>query len=171
MDPGVTRLTFSVKGRALGKERPRVVNGHAFTPRRTRLWEDLVRTMARAEWGWWKPPAKGPVEIVINVWRKVPLSVKGEARQAMLGDVPCTVGADVDNIAKAILDALQGAIFENDRQVWCLTVVRKWGPDDRVQVFIKAEESDGRQDGRRGSKPSPGRAGPDPEGNGEVALP
>jgi Holliday junction resolvase RusA-like endonuclease len=149
----------------VGKERARVVGGHAYTPRRTRIWEGVVRATARSEWGWWKPPAKGPVEIVVNVWRKVPLSVKGEARQAMLGDVPCTVGADVDNLAKAILDALQGAIFENDRQVWCLTVVRKWGEQDSIQVFIKAEDSDGRQDGRGGGKPSPGRAGADPEGH------
>lgn len=170
MDP-VRRVTFTVKGRALGKERARVVNGHAYTPRRTRIWEGLVRAMARSEWGWWRAPAKGPVEIVINVWRKVPLSVKGEARRAMLGDVPCTVGADVDNVSKAILDALQGAVFENDRQVWCLTVVRKWGEQDSVQVFIKAEESDGRSSGRRGSEPSPGSAGPDPEDAGALALP
>lgn len=164
------RISFTVKGSPVGKERPRVVGGHAFTPRRTRIWEGVVRAAARSEWGWWRAPARGPVEIVMNVWRKVPGSVSKAERQAMLNDTPCTVGADVDNLAKSVLDALQGAIFENDRQVWCLTVVRKWGEESGIQVFIKAEESDGRQGNRRGGESPRGRAGPAPEGRAEEPV-
>lgn len=45
---------------------------------------------------------------------------------------------DIDNCAKAILDGLEGArLFENDRDVWRLTIERGVGPRQGVAIRCK----------------------------------
>lgn len=49
--------------------------------------------------------------------------------------------SDLDNQLKAVLDGLQGVVFEDDR--WCdkLTVLRWLGDEDKVTVWVSEYES------------------------------
>ncbi len=45
---------------------------------------------------------------------------------------------DLDNLAKALLDAIKGYAFHDDAQVWRLLVER--GPGERERIFIRVEK-------------------------------
>ena len=47
---------------------------------------------------------------------------------------------DVDNIAKAVLDALNGVIWVDDKQVVELTVKKYYGTSNEIQIEIEDKE-------------------------------
>ena len=89
-------ITLFVAGQPVPKQRPRVSNGHAYTPARTRAWEQEIGWMARAVG---MEPMAGDVGITLRFQRK------GRVR------------ADLDNLVKAVLDGLNGIAFGDDRQI------------------------------------------------------
>lgn len=107
------RLTFDIPGPAVPKGRPRVTSRGTFTPKRTVEYEKRVRDCAHAVrnrdfWalGW-------RYEVTIHI---VPLAAKKPGAKPR--------GADVDNVAKSILDALIGVLWSDDAQVSALHVIR-----------------------------------------------
>lgn len=48
---------------------------------------------------------------------------------------------DVDNYAKAVLDACTGAVWEDDWLIDNLTVVKEWSPGDEGWITIDIERS------------------------------
>jgi len=92
-------LRFEVPVTPVPKARPRIVNGHAYTPRRTSDFERAVAACAleaRARAGW--DMLEGPVTVDMTFVR-------------------LRANADVDNAVKAVLDAVRGVLFRDDRQV------------------------------------------------------
>lgn len=105
-------MKFPVPGKPVPKARPRVVNGRAFTPQRTKNYEKLVAlhakaAMARERWDY-----DGNVRVVLGI----------EKHQAEVTVEPSQLErfgkADIDNIFKAVADGLEKAgVFDNDRRV------------------------------------------------------
>ncbi|MEG1247059.1 RusA family crossover junction endodeoxyribonuclease, partial [Gordonibacter sp.] len=82
------------------------------------------------------PKHEGPVSVTIDVFRALPNS-----RPKRVAYEPDTVSPDADNIAKAVLDGLNGIAYEDDRQVVELHVrkhnrMRRAG--DSVRFSVKA---------------------------------
>lgn len=66
-----------------------------------------------------KAPRGTPVAVIIHVKRHLPAS-----RPKRVKHEPDMVKPDVDNIAKLVLDALNGVAWEDDTQVTALSVVK-----------------------------------------------
>ncbi len=81
---------------------------------------------------------EGPVSIRIVCWFGRPKSHSKRRRQQA---EPKTTKPDLDNIAKAILDALNEIAYDDDGQVYRLTV-EKWyvGPYDSVGTIIEVTQ-------------------------------
>ena len=124
---------FVVQGNPVGKARPRF-NGHAYTEQKTRAYEQLVRIMYRSKYNG-EPKATGNVSIEIRITIAVPKSATKKERQALLSARPMKK-PDLDNVAKIILDALNGVAYEDDKQVTSLTIYREWGETPQVEVWI-----------------------------------
>lgn len=78
--------------------------------------------------------ASGPVRVTVRVFLPLPKS-----RPKRMESEPCTVKPDADNIAKAVLDALNGIAYEDDAQVVELHVYKEdrrrgIGPHTKVEV-------------------------------------
>jgi Holliday junction resolvase RusA-like endonuclease len=58
-----------------------------------------------------------------------------DIRMEYTGDPPWM---DLDNLAKAILDAIKGYAFHDDAQVWRLLVERHAGERERITVTVRA---------------------------------
>lgn len=116
-------LGFWVYGPVVGKARPRVTRNGRFTPKSTVEAEARVAAAARAA----LPEGAGqplfgrrqPVAVGVTVWRPLPKSrpkgVEGE---------PDTYKPDLDNVAKLVMDAMQGVVLEDDAQVTRLYVAK-----------------------------------------------
>lgn len=119
-------MKFSVSITPKAKERPRFVNGHAYTPKATKDYEKTIATHAKAAGC---KPLPNPCIVDITATFKQPKSHKGFRY--------CTKRPDVDNVAKAITDALNGVAFLDDSQIVGLNVSKNYGERDLVEVEIE----------------------------------
>lgn len=104
-------MRLVIPGRPVPAARPRVVKGHAYYPKRYADW------LLAAGWivhGQASERFDGPVRVSVVIGERgivVEVAPSGVVR-------PRGLRADLDNIAKAILDALQaGGVLANDSQV------------------------------------------------------
>ena len=89
----------------------------AFTPQKTRKWEDDARIMATLEMGS-RPLLTGCIELHVDVWLVVPASWPSWKRNAALGGLILPTGRpDLDNFVKAAKDAMNGIVWVDDSQV------------------------------------------------------
>ena len=54
----------------------------------------------------------------------------------------CPTGADVDNLAKALLDALNGIAFDDDSQVAIINIQKRYSNNPRTEFKIKEVNND-----------------------------
>ena len=118
---------FIIPGKPIGKGRPRFTkSGHCWTPSKTVMYEQGIK---QAYWMKYGPKMYASdkalaVEIVLYYPRPKSMG-KHKRLMAQKGMLRPTVKPDVDNVIKAILDALNGVAFEDDRQIVQVTC-EKW---------------------------------------------
>ena len=134
-------MKFSVPGAPKGKARPRVTrSGHAFTPKDTVLYENLVKTSFAAAYPDQRP-IDSEITAVIYAYYPIPASTSKKRKQLMAsGDIKPVTKPDTDNIAKAILDSLNGIAYSDDSRITDLTVMKRYSEIPRVFVMLKWQE-------------------------------
>lgn len=94
-------VEYEIQGMPIPKGRPRFNGKTAYTPKRTRDWEALIRTSSSAAM------KEKPTEKACSVL----LEIYGKFR------------GDLDNIAKAFLDGMNGVVYKDDRQIKELHII------------------------------------------------
>lgn len=98
-------LTLAIAGEPVPKGRPRVTSHGTYTPKRTRTAEQRI--------GW----------AMLQKYAGLQVDATSRFRVRLLFWTESTDG-DVDNLAKTVLDGLQGVVWANDNQVDELLVER-----------------------------------------------
>lgn len=133
-------VIFTIKGEPKGKGRPRFTkNGHVYTPEETKKYENLV--------AWAYKSAKGekhtsPVRVTIKAYFNPPKKSKKVVEDMLNGKILPTKKPDVDNIAKIILDGLNGIAWEDDTQVVDVMVTKRYATDPMVAVIVEPIDAD-----------------------------
>lgn len=112
-------MDFTIEGEPRGKGRPRwdSVHRRTYTPDKTARYERMVRK-AFLESGGVKHDGDTRIAVIINAYFQVPKSYSKKRRQECIDQIDRpTKKPDVDNIAKIILDGLNGVAYEDDAQV------------------------------------------------------
>lgn len=119
----------------VSKARPRVTrSGHTYTPKKTKDFQTQV--------GWHfkkccpnHKPITSLISMCLTLTFKVPKSYsKQKTLDALEGKI--TNNKDVDNLAKSVLDALNGLAFIDDRQVVELYVKKEYGLANNIEIKI-----------------------------------
>ena len=136
-----TIINFKVDGAAVPKQRPRISGRRAYTPKRTKDYEGRVLAAFRSSYSGFYP-AFGkdvPVWVCIHIIQTIPKSWSKKKRaRAEAGEIfPLGRNGDIDNIAKSILDALNGFAYEDDCQVTRLMISKEYGTEPRAIVQIE----------------------------------
>ena len=121
-------LLFVVPGDAVGKERPRVVTrvgkkARVYTPTRTKEFEGRVRYLAAAACGKqrWRFLASDRFRVEVRIFRRF-----------------ADRGPDIDNVVKAVLDALNGVVWVDDAHVRELeTVICQAEKNPLISVLVR----------------------------------
>ena len=143
-------IYFKFNGEPVGKGRPRVtarkgkgkdsaIYAHAYTPKRTKEFEDAIRFEFMASCCDKMPVYEKdvPVKVDMTFAFGIPKSYSKKKReQCLLGNIQHTKKPDADNIAKAVLDALSGYAMEDDSQVTVLTMEKIYAEEPYVEVRI-----------------------------------
>lgn len=133
-------MKFTIPGVPVGKGRPKfsTFNGHAvaYTPEKTVNYENLVKLSFQAS-GEEPFGRETQLKAIILAYFPIPKSTSKKKREEMQTDLILpTKKPDTDNIAKAILDALNGVAYYDDAQVVELHVVKKYSEEPRAEVMI-----------------------------------
>ena len=112
-------VSFFVAGRPIPKQSTRFVGGHAYTPRRVKDWQDAVTLEAFAA----------------MVRQDQPLIV-GELDVKLVFCMPDRRRADCENLAKAVLDAMNKVVYHDDSQIVHLDITRTEGDNPGVRVTV-----------------------------------
>jgi Holliday junction resolvase RusA-like endonuclease len=134
-------ITICLQGPPQGKGRARafVRGGHInhYTPEKTRTYEGMIRTAAMLELAG-KPAFDQPVELVLRAIFPVPQSWPQRKRlAAIVGALQPGKKPDLDNIAKAWSDALNGVVYRDDSLICRMTLEKCYGPQALVLVTVK----------------------------------
>lgn len=121
---------FEVKGNPVPKARARTVRKGgrtwSFTPKKVAVWEKLVKEEASKHFN---QPLTGPIQVSIIFYMDRP-----ESRRKDIW-VPTT--PDLDNLEKAILDALNGVAYEDDRYVVAKNAQKRYIRRDEPRVCVR----------------------------------
>ena len=131
--------TVLMMGEAVGKQRPKFNRntGITYTPHKTVTFESTLKVLAQKELekNNGKPFDKACcVQILVS--KKVPdnWSIKKKVQYANQ-HFAVTVKPDIDNIAKSVLDALNGVLYTDDKLVSSLHIDKCYSDHDSVMVM------------------------------------
>lgn len=135
----MAKVTIKIYGKVKGKGRPKFSRMGNFvktyTPKETVEYENLVRL------SWMQTPEteklSGNIRATIRAYFKIPKSVSKKKHAEMI-DAPYASKPDTDNIAKSILDALNGIAYDDDSQVVELNVYKIYSDDE--YAILELEE-------------------------------
>ena len=122
-------IRITIPGDPVGKGRPRMTcSGRMYTPAKTKAWERRAATMmAYQAVGVWTPPNRY-TPIKVSVWAIARRPKAFSRKKDPKGRVRRLAKPDIDNVAKAVLDAAQKAkVFVDDAQVCELTAYSMYG--------------------------------------------
>lgn len=131
-----------VKMDSFTKERPRTnfYTGAIYTPPKTLQREKYIGQQFKLQNRTWRM-ADGPVSVEIEIEVNVPSSArKKEKEEIKAGLIYPTKKPDLDNVAKLVLDGLQGIAFNDDYQVVDLKVSKRYGEEKRLKIKVKRYE-------------------------------
>ena len=134
-------IEFQIPGAPVGKGRPRFTRRGAFvatyTDEKTASYESLVRMAAGQVMAGGSPvdyPCACEIEILITPPESWSQKKKSSALE---GRVWPTTKPDLDNVAKAILDACNSIVWVDDKQVVTLAVSKRYSLKNCVNVRIE----------------------------------
>ncbi len=115
-------IQFSVDTKPFPQARPRVVRGHAFDIKRVAEYKKLIAVTGRAAMRG-RPPISTLVAVDVTVRR----NIKVDSRNY----------GDLDNHIKAVLDALNGVIYTDDRLVVSLSARKEKNVRQGVDISVE----------------------------------
>ena len=130
---------FKIPGKAQAKQRPRMGrSGVVYTPKETLVYENYVKMCYSDyanQFGWL--PYENQVRAEIEVLVAVPKSDSKTKKKAKIeGMIRPAVKPDCDNLAKSILDSLNGLAYHDDKQVVELSVKKYYAENAEVRVRL-----------------------------------
>lgn len=133
-------VQFIVPGEPQGKGRPRFGNGRTYTPAKTIAYEKLIAGKAAEAMRYFPDGVTAlPVRVRVDAYKGIPKSwTRAKRLRAMDGqEIPGK--PDLDNVAKAVLDALNGVVYADDVQVTRLLVTKQYSLEPRLVVTVKED--------------------------------
>ena len=135
-------MKIIIPGVPVGKGRPKfsTFGGYpkAYTPVKTVNYENLVK-IAFQQTGEQPFERETQLRADITAFFPIPKSVSKKKREEMnRGLLIHTKKPDCDNIAKSILDALNGLAYYDDSQICELSVYKMYSDEPRAEIVINS---------------------------------
>jgi len=136
-------LHFHVEGTPVPKKRPRFrqFNGivQSYTDKGTRTYEDHVRLTSQNAMGS-NEPLETPVGVYLYIRLPIPKShSKKRTEDCLKGLEKPIKKPDIDNLAKSLLDGMNGVVFKDDSQIISLHCTKVYASEPGVDIMVKEE--------------------------------
>jgi len=136
-------LHFHIDGDPVPKGRPKFSSRAGFmrtyTPKKTVDYELQVKAAAQEAMGATEV-LETPVGVYLYIRLPIPQSYSKKRKEACLsGKEKPIKKPDIDNLAKSILDGINGVIWKDDSQIVSLHITKVYASGTGVDVLIKEE--------------------------------
>jgi Holliday junction resolvase RusA-like endonuclease len=133
------KYSFEIPDRAIGKQRPRYssITHRMYTPIATRSFEDKVKWAFTSKYNIATELSTKPFKAKITAIFKPAESLSKKKKEELLYKIDYTKKPDADNIAKSILDSLNGLAYKDDSQVSALLVLKDYGEENKIIVELE----------------------------------
>ena len=86
---------------------------------------------------WNYPTIQGAVEVFVLFQFQMPNSWSKKEKDLNRGKPVTLNKGDLDNLEKALYDAMNGTVFEDDSQIWQHGVCKIWGDTGKTSFIVK----------------------------------
>ena len=128
------KLIYKIDPIAKGRPRFRIPKGRnyplVYTDSKTAAYEIAVKMITKTQLPRGFKPFDGAIKVSISIEIARPKSVTREYP---------TVKPDLDNYAKALLDALNGLVWLDDAQICSLEVTKSYNIDSLITIEIQGD--------------------------------
>lgn len=133
-------VIITIPGEPKAKSRPRFGKGFTYTPKDTVTYENWVRTCFMNQEG---KILEGELKAEIICYYSIPKSAsKKKATEMKEGNIRPIKKPDLDNIAKIILDSLNGMAYKDDSQIVQLHIEKYYGEQPLVRICLEEVGND-----------------------------
>ncbi len=130
--------TFTVYGSPVPQGRPRFFRrGNfvgAYDPDKSRSWKDDVKAQVLTALGGAPEIHEGALQLKLHFHLPRPKSLPKRVTEHVKKP-------DLDNLAKAIKDAMRGVLYRDDSQIVVLRVEKKYGDPPQVVIGLTVREA------------------------------
>lgn len=132
-------IIFTIPGNPVAQPRVKAAKRgkliHVYTPeKKIKPYKDAIKLIASQAMAG-KPALEGPVGVCIHFYFDRP---KSSTKKQCECDWH-TQKPDIDNLTKAVFDALNGICFQDDSQICLLRVRKEWACDDPAYTYVRIE--------------------------------
>ena len=153
-------IVFSVPGEIQGQGRPRTqviktkdgkAFAHIYDDPRDAANKHLIQSyahdaMLKAGYSGLANPTSAGIAVDMIAFIRIPKSMpKKNIQKALSGEIRPLRKPDLDNVAKAVLDAMNSVVFRDDKDVTQMTIRRYYGDKPKVSVRVRWEEKEERR--------------------------
>jgi len=130
-------IAFTVPGEAVPWSRAGSNSGKRYTPKRQANFAGVVKLFASQAMAG-QEPMTGPVELSVRAIYLIPASWPAKRKRTVKWKA---TKADIDNVVKGCMDAMNGIVFVDDAQIASLIAQKTYGPLAGLTVSIASLES------------------------------
>lgn len=134
------KIYFEILEKPMGKQRPRYssYSRTMYTPNETKKYEELIRE-------YFYSSVTNKIRLsekafrvnIIAVYEPIKSMSKKQKETLIKNQSYYTKKSDVDNIAKIVMDALNGVVYKDDAQICELFVQKKYGEKNKIVVEME----------------------------------
>lgn len=132
-------IYFVVYGEPKGKGRPRASSRGGFvrmyTPAATQSYENEIAGLAAKAMGELSVLST-PISLRVVAHHAIPASWSKKKQLSALNGEVIPGKPDLDNVAKAVLDAMNGVVYVDDKQVIRLIAEKRYSMEPKVEVYV-----------------------------------
>ena len=140
--PG-SSVVIELSGAPVPKGRPRFGHGRAYTPQRTRNYEQDLQWQAKLAMRG-RLPFDGPIRVEVLAAFPIAASWPNAKKiRACAGTIRHTSRPDVDNLLKCVGDALNGIVWRDDSQIVIATIAKRYSDHPRLRIEVTTAIGEG----------------------------
>lgn len=139
----MAKIKLKIPGEPCAQGRPRfsTAGGYvkAYDPAKSRNYKAFVKLIATEEMrkqGWLYTEL--PLEVSVIAYLPIAASKSKKFKAAAIAGLELpTKKPDVDNLFKAVTDAMSGVIYKDDKQIVSVTIKKLYAEEPRLEVCIE----------------------------------
>lgn len=120
------------------KARPRFTRyGHTYTPDKTKNYEKAIAEYWQQATNGFQYDKEQPLVVNLVFGMPIPKSTSKSKTELMAnGTIRPTKKPDVDNLAKAVMDGLNGVAWADDSQVVKVSIYKEYAKEPYVYIYV-----------------------------------